>query len=1491
MNRHYQSSPASDLESYQLLVASVKDYAIFMLDPAGHIASWNKGAAHIKGYTATEIIGQHFSRFYLPEDIAAGKPDRALQTAEREGKYEEEGWRLRKDGNRFWAHVVITPLYDQSGKLAGFAKVTRDLTERKRHEEALRLANDQLQALVEERTAELFQEKQRAQATLRSTGDAVVTVTDSGTIEYLNPVAEQLTGWTTMEAKGYAIQDILKIVDADTRLPVRNPVEQALQENRIVELANNALLLARDGRELHIEDSAAPIHAEDGALIGAVMVFHDVSRRKLAEKALRRSEQNYRITFEHAPLGLCHVALDGAVIKANQAIADMFGYSIDELYQLKPQDVIHPDDLAEDVEGAKRLLSGELDVFQREKRHIRKDGSLCWSKAYSSLIRDEAGKPQYFIAAIEDITERIQTEHALRDSMQQFATTFDLAPIGIVHTALDGRLLQVNQAFCQMTGYTKEELADLPFAAISHPDDAEIQSSTMQQLLSGQVEKMDLDKRYIRKDGLEIWAHVTGTLKRNTDTGTPEYFLGIIEDVTERKRTEAALREREQQFRATFEQAAVGVGHVSLDGRWLRVNQKFCDILGYTRDELLQLTYQDITHPDDQQVGPKYLRRLAKGEASTELIQKRYRRKDGSIAWVEIAASPVRNETGELQYISTFIEDITERTLSDQALRASEERYRATVENAPVGIAQTDLNGCWQQVNDRLCQILGYSREELLRMSFKDITPASDYKAQQVWARKIFDGEIDTFTMEKRYRRPDNATVWANLTGTLIRDGDGKPAYFITVVEDITARKQAEEALQASEEQFRAIFEHAAEGIAQVNLAGRWLRANKALCRIVGYSEPEMRKLSFQEITYPADLATELEQFRQLLAGEISDYSLEKRYIRKNRTRVWVDLTASLVRGLDGQPKYVIAMVEDITRRKQAEETIRRAEAHFRSLVEGTEDYAIVRLDSYGNVSSWNPGAEKILGYSEDEIIGQHFSIFYTPEDVERGEPQRKLSRAIREGRAEEDRWRTRKDGSRFWGAGVINALYDEDGNVQGFVKFIRDMTEQRLGQERTAYLANHDTLTGLPNRAYFSDRLHEAIANAERHAARFALLLLDLDRFKSINDSLGHHIGDLLLKEVAARLQTCMRETDTVARLGGDEFVVIQTNISADRDAATLAQKLVNTLEEPYLLEGQEVHSGTSIGVTIYPNDARDSVQLLKNADLALYQAKDTGRHHYQFFTEDMHTAILGRQQMEQDLRRALQNKEFSLFYQPQVDLATWQICGVEALLRWQNPQLQMLTPGMFLELAMETGLIIPIGEWVLREACRQNKAWQDAGLPAFRIGVNFCAKQVTDPRFIRMVHQVLSDTGLSPSCLEMEITENQFVKDREIMQRILADLKAMDVRISTDDFGTALSSLNLLCQFPMDTLKIDRTVIEHVAHRKQDRAMAAAVINLARDLNVRVVAEGVETLEQLAFLQQQGCTSAQGFLFSPPVSAPALEALLRDGNWSRMNPAHGQD
>jgi len=439
------------------------------------------------------------------------------------------------------------------------------------------------------------------------------------------------------------------------------------------------------------------------------------------------------------------------------------------------------------------------------------------------------------------------------------------------------------------------------------------------------------------------------------------------------------------------------------------------------------------------------------------------------------------------------------------------------------------------------------------------------------------------------------------------------------------------------------------------------------------------------------------------------------------------------------------------------------------------------------------------------------------------------------------------------------------------------ELAERRKAEERIQFLAYYDHLTGLPNRFLLRDRLQIALAHARRKRNHVAVLFIDLDRFKNINDSLGHQAGDVLLQQVAERLKQCVRPDDTVCRLGGDEFLIILSDIRLLNDAAKIAVKVAETVARPYCINGAEFHITPSTGISIYPNDGENIDTLIRNADSAMYFAKESGRNNYQFFTADLNSRALQVLSMETSLRRALEREELILHYQPQVDLGSGRITGLEALLRWQHPELGLVRPGDFVPLAEETGLILPLGEWVLRTACSQAKKWQNAGLGPMAIAVNLSARQFQQQNLTRQVAAVLKDTGLSPHLLELELTESLMMHSPEEAIRTLDQLRALGVRVSIDDFGTGYSSLSYLKRFPIDKLKIDRSFVQEIAAGHGDEAIVIAIITLAHSLNLQVVAEGVETDRQLAFLRAHQCDSLQGHLFYPPLPGSQVPSLLR--------------
>jgi diguanylate cyclase (GGDEF)-like protein/PAS domain S-box-containing protein len=467
-------------------------------------------------------------------------------------------------------------------------------------------------------------------------------------------------------------------------------------------------------------------------------------------------------------------------------------------------------------------------------------------------------------------------------------------------------------------------------------------------------------------------------------------------------------------------------------------------------------------------------------------------------------------------------------------------------------------------------------------------------------------------------------------------------------------------------------------------------------------------------------------------------------------------------------------------------------------------------------------------------------------------------------------------DGSRVAVEGHITCA---PGAKDGLViwAIFRDISERRLAQEQLYHMAHHDTLTGLPNRLFFTDRLKQARAMAKRLKHQMAVLFLDLDRFKLINDSLGHAVGDKLLQEMAVRLGACVRESDTIARLGGDEFTAILSEISSPDDAEKVARKIIKSLARPVLIDGQELFITTSLGISCYPRDGEAPEELIKKADLAMYHAKAQGRNNFQHYDPVMDLDSDRRLAMESGLRRAIDRQELRLFYQPKVDAQSGRITALEALLRWQHPEFGLLPPADFISLAEEVGLIGSIGEWVLREACRQTRIWQDAGLPMVRMAVNISGHQLQQKDFVATIRSILAETGLEPNWLELEITETVIMQNPDFAVRIIGELGSQGVAISIDDFGTGYSSLAHLKRFNVGTLKIDKSFVRDVETNPTDAAIAAAIIAMGNSLNLKVIAEGVETAGQLSFLRERSCDELQGYLFSRPVPATEVEVLLR--------------
>lgn len=791
--------------------------------------------------------------------------------------------------------------------------------------------------------------------------------------------------------------------------------------------------------------------------------------------------------------------------------------------------------------------------------------------------------------------------------------------------------------------------------------------------------------------------------------------------------------------------------------------------------------------------------------------------------------------------------------------------------------------------NMRVFDLLGYTVEEFQSPAMHQnngFIHAEDKCKFVKWMRLVLDSKTDdVHELEFRVLHANGSWRCAKLRVTAYqRNHDGRVLQILGTGSDITEQVRIRESLKNQTDILQLILNSMSEGVMVCDPDGQLILVNQSAEQIFKLEQPlanlsqiKSAHSNFHDSGAAVQNWHQFPLLRSLNGEKVADCELSLYDSKRGQALTLNHASAPLQ---DGNGKIIgaVDVFRNVTHNQLGLQELQRAEQHFRLLVEGTMDFAIFMLDKDGFILSWNPGAERILGYRKVEIIGRNHSVFFSPEDQKKGEPTNKLKQTMLEGRSEEDSWRLRKDGQRFWCTGVMGALHDDAGQLQGFVEIIRDNTERRLAEQNTFYLANHDLLTGLPNRARFLERLHESLISADRDASRVAVLLLDLDRFKSINDSLGHHAGDQLLKVVAQRLLKCIRETDTVARLGGDEFVVILTRLKSVSAAELIADNIIKEINRPYLIENHTINSGVSLGVALYPQDGSGAGELLQKADLAMYRAKSTGRNCYRVFAPGMLTEIQIRQEQEEQLRLAVQQGDFELAYQPQIAVHDLELIGVEALLRCRNQRLMMLSPRQIIALAEDMGLIVELGEWVLKTACEQARKWQAMNLPRFKLAINFAPAQLMSASIVETIRSVLASSKLDAQFLEIEVTEGALVAASECNSQIMHAIKALGVTISVDDFGTGVSTLSYLKNFPVDVLKLDATLIRNLPDDEEDVAIVSAIIKLALDLHIKVVAEGVETIEQLGFLRSTSCHTMQGFLFSEAVQPDKFEVLLKN-------------
>jgi diguanylate cyclase (GGDEF)-like protein/PAS domain S-box-containing protein len=881
---------------------------------------------------------------------------------------------------------------------------------------------------------------------------------------------------------------------------------------------------------------------------------------------------------------------------------------------------------------------------------------------------------------------------------------------------------------------------------------------------------------------------------------------------------------------------------------------------------------------------------------------------------VSISSSIVRQPDDRLvrtmRLVGAQIGQFLSRKQAEAALAESEVRFRQTFELAASGIAHVDLSGRFTDVNGKLCEMLGYSEAELIGRSVKDISHRDDRDKTDEERARMRAGDRASVQFEKRYLRKDGSVVWINLTVALARNTHGEPLHEIAIMEDINERKEKEATLQ----RFRTALDSSADMVFLFDLnAGGLLDFNETACNQLGYTRPELLKLRARDIRPDATTGMLRTETKQLLGVAGRTNMVITEYRRKDGSTFPVESRRSLLDTPQG--RVLVVNSRDLSERMSAEKR-RAAQARYQKKISRLGQAALTKRDPAELVAKavqsvlegLGGGAVAYLerGSTERELVLRRVAgLAATSTDsavasIEPGSALAPLMEASepvvlngpwKEGLPLPFEWMRRygalaavpipADGGP---RGVVCAFGEAPGafgpEETRFLTAAASMVSAALhrldSEARLAYLAQFDPLTGLPNRTLLSDRFSLMIVQARRRGVSLGVLFIDLDDFKLVNDTQGHAAGDELLQEAAKRLQSALRDGDTVARISGDEFAVILGDLARPDDAALVAQKIIDRLATPATIQGQETIVTASIGIATFPADGDNAETLLGAADAAMYRAKQSGRNAFQFFTAEINQRTRARAQMGLELRRALERREFSLHYQAKIDLTNGLPCGAEALLRWNHPERGRVAPVEFIPVLEETGLIVPVGEWVLKRACEDLKNWQQLGAPAMPVAVNLSARQFRQHDLEERIRTIVTNAGIDPSLIELEITESQLMHDPDHAIQVLRALGAAGVRIAIDDFGTGYSSLAYLTRFPLASLKIDRSFVADVLDDEADATIVRTIVDMAHTLGFTVIAEGVELDSQATFLRALGCEQAQGFLFARPMPADEFSALI---------------
>ena len=947
-----------------------------------------------------------------------------------------------------------------------------------------------------------------------------------------------------------------------------------------------------------------------------------------------------------------------------------------------------------------------------------------------------------------------------------------------------------------------------------------------------------------------------------SDMGHPNHAM------SQNKQQHEDLKNAESLANAVIENAGALVVVLNSEGRIVRFNRRCEQISGYTFEEVNgKFPWDTVLPPEDADEIRRYaFEALANNPQSLEgNYTNHWQSHNGDKHLIEWSNTLLFNEHGQMHHMVSVGTDITERWQTDDELRIK----NTAIDSSFTPIALAGLDGRVTYANRAFVELWQLADEHAAIGR-----STTDFWERPEEARVV----VEALSKEGQWQgelsavRDDGSTMALQLSAHMVTGDSGNPLCMMASFQDISEHKRTERVLLNNQVQLNEAQRLAKMGSWSLDLRSNTLEWSDETFRLFELDKTQFTASyeAFLQAIHPDDRDRVDQAYTESLKNR-RPYEISHRIRLADGRIKHVHESCETLYDEQGSPVLSRGTIQDITRRKLSEDTINLYANVFRHSAE-----AILITDHNNHIIAINPALTALTGYTQDELLGKNPNILssgLTPAESYEGMWQSLSDIGHWQGEMTD----RRKDGGVYPKWATISVIRDDEGKVTNYIASFTDISERKEAEERIYHLAHHDTLTGLYNRFSLEERLGQALSQSRRESTQLAVMFIDLDRFKVINDTLGHHVGDAILIEVARRLQECVRKSDIVARLGGDEFVVVMTNIDETRVVASMAAKIVNQLNALYSVAEHELRSSPSIGVSLFPTDGDDVDGLMKNADTAMYHAKAEGRNNYQFFTRGLNEASHEYLELERDLRGALEQQQFELYYQPKVEAKSGRVSGVEALIRWNHPQRGVVSPDKFIPIAEETGLIEALGSWVFETACSQLAAWRQLGITSVKMAVNLSPRQLRDPRLVENLKNTMATHHICEGDLELEVTETAAMANAEHAIQQMNAIRTVGAGLAIDDFGTGYSSLSYLKLFPIQTLKLDRTFVRDIETDENDAAICIATISLAHNLGMKVVAEGVETEAQQAFLSSHQCDTLQGYLFSRPAPAAEITEYLK--------------